>query len=109
MGLTLSKTREGVIGDKAYWMGSVTFDAAYATGGESFTPADCGLDDFEHVNLTPDTLTSTTTLLPTFDDSADKIQLFECGADGLPFDEIGTDNVSALVIYVFAIGNVRNR
>jgi len=45
MALTLSKTRSGVVGDLAYWLGTATFDNAYAVGGESFTAANAGMSN----------------------------------------------------------------
>lgn len=35
MALSWSKTDSGVMGDKRYWFGTVTFDSSYPTGGES--------------------------------------------------------------------------
>ncbi len=105
MGLTLTETKVGVVGDKRYFIGTATFDSSYLTGGESFTPANAGMTDFDHVSLTPDNLAQDTGLYPIWDDSADKIQLFESGANNTPLDEeASTTDVSAYIVYILALG-----
>lgn len=109
MALTLSRTDSGVMGDLGYWMGTATFDAEYAAGGESFTAANAGLDAFVHVAITPDQLAATTAVVASFDDSANKIQLFENNASGGTLDQKGQDDVSNLVVYIWALGKLRNK
>ncbi len=107
MGLTLSENASGVFGNLGYWMGTATFDAAYAVAGESLTPADLRLKNFAHISITPDQLTTTTALIPIWDDSAEKILLMEANDDAEAFIEPGTDDVSALIVYIWALGTVR--
>jgi hypothetical protein len=44
MVLSLSMTKTGVVGDVRYWIGDITFDSSYLTGGESLTSSDLGFD-----------------------------------------------------------------
>lgn len=43
MALTVTTSRRTTAGTFHIWVGDVTFDAAYVTGGLSFTPANLGL------------------------------------------------------------------
>jgi hypothetical protein len=104
LGLTLAVVKEGVQGDLAYWIGTATWDTAYAVGGESFTPANAGLSEIYHLTITNDTVTATTGLVPVWDKSANKIILLESlGAAG-HLAEVDADNISGLVSYIKAEG-----
>lgn len=106
MALTLTEYSSGVMGDKSYWIGAVTFDDSYLTDGESLTPANLKMDDIIHISLLPDNLAQDTGLYPVWDDSANKMILFESGAAGAGLDqEASTTDVSAYIVYVWAIGN----
>ncbi len=104
MAFTFSTTEEGAFGDLAYWAGTWTAPNPYVNDGVVFAASDVGLKDVLYLSITPDTLTSTTGLYPVWDKANLKIQFMEAGANGSPHDEIGTDNISALVLYVLAIG-----
>ena len=107
MALTIAKVRSGVQGDLAYWIGTITFDSSYASGGESFTPANVGLAAIDMLTLTPDQ--DTTSYLPVWDKSENKIMLYNSAGDGDAFDQAGTDDASSFVVYVKAEGLVGNR
>lgn len=104
MAFTFTKTDDGAIGDLYYWEGTWTAPNPYVDDGIVFTAANLGLKDVLHLSMTPDTLTSTTGLYPVWDRTNMKIQFMEAGANGSPHDEIGADDISALVLQVFAIG-----
>lgn len=98
------------MGDRGYWIGTATFDSSYATGGESFTAANAGLKAITHLSITPDKLTDDLALIPLWDTSANKIMLLEANNDGSSFVEITSeDDVSALIVYLMALGPVRNQ
>jgi hypothetical protein len=107
MGLTLTATKTGKFhggSDLSYWCGKAAFDAAYATAGEVLGNEDFSFTSLYSLQCTPDFLTTTTALVVVYDWSASLLMLFESGADGAALDEIGTDNVSALVVDLFAVG-----
>ena len=106
MALTTDEYAEGVMGDKAYWIGSVTFDSSYDNDGEELLPATLKMNDFIHLSLTPDNLAQDTGLYPAWDVSANKIMLFEGNSTDNPLAEItASDNVSAYIVYVWALGS----
>lgn len=49
MGLTFTKSKEGVAGDLRYWAGTITFDDSYPTGGEAITAANFGFSSTIYV------------------------------------------------------------
>lgn len=100
--LTLSETRKGAMGDLAYWFGAVTFDSSYASGGESFTPANAGMSVIDTLQVTSDH--DTTSYMVAWDKSADKLMLFNSAGDGDPFDEAGADDASGFTCYVACWG-----
>ncbi len=106
-GMTLVATKTGKINgqsDTAVWIGKGTFDSAYLSGGELLTNEMLGLTTLYSVQVTPDFLTSTTALVVGYDWSAATLIVFESGADGAALDVIGADDISALVVDIFAIG-----
>jgi|TARA_R110000824_G_scaffold62793_6_gene165974 hypothetical protein len=104
MALTLAKVKSGVQGDLAYWIGTATWDSAYAVGGESLTAANVGMSVIYQLTLTNDFSTSTTAVMPIWDKSADKIMLFESTGSAAPMTETDTDDLSALITYIKAEG-----
>ena len=53
MALGITIIKEGILGDLRYKVIQLAFDASYASGGESFTPADVGMDFFYLVQCNP--------------------------------------------------------
>lgn len=53
MALTYSADRQEVVGSQRVIRGTITFDASYPTGGESFTPASVGLTQLNRLNVFP--------------------------------------------------------
>ena len=49
MALAITVNKRGVVGDLRYADLSLAWDSSYPTGGESFTPADAGMDAFHVV------------------------------------------------------------
>lgn len=56
MALTFSLDDRQLVGNKRQVRGTVTFDSSYATGGETFTPADFGLTAITDVQAQPSTV-----------------------------------------------------
>ena len=50
MALAITVNKRGVVGDLRYADLSLAWDSSYPTGGESFTPADAGMDTFHVVS-----------------------------------------------------------
>lgn len=106
MALTLTQVeRRTVFGDRRVHIFDVTWDSAYATGGESLTAADLGLSRVDLVLCEPtvaaDGLTSYQTA---YSRANETLQLFNSAGDGDPFDEAGTDDVSTYITRIMAIG-----
>lgn len=51
MALTVTRDQVNAGGGWTEVLGTVTFDSSYATGGESFVPADVGLTQFYNVTV----------------------------------------------------------
>ena len=51
MTVTFAENHRGVEGDLRRWLGTITFDSSYPTGGEAITAANFGLAQIEHVQL----------------------------------------------------------
>ena len=85
----------------------VTFDSSYPTGGESFTPADVGLAEFDIVLVSPDSNAAGGHTVQ-YDYTAKKFKVYveEAVAAGGPLLEIANaTDLSTLVIRVLCIGN----
>lgn len=85
----------------------VTFDSSYATGGESFAPADVGMAHFDAVLAVPDSNALGGYVIQ-YDHTAKKLRSYEeeAVAAGGPLVETpnGTD-LSTLVVRVICIGS----
>ena len=53
MALTVTTSKTEYVGTEKCWRGTITPDASYPTGGESFTPAQVGFVNFSRVIVTP--------------------------------------------------------
>lgn len=111
MALTLAKTRSGVIGDLAYWLGTAIFDSTYVVGGESFTAANAGLSDI-YPAASSFKIRGGGVATAVYDDANAKIKLFtevigptlasdgETAATGLIQDD---DNAATTGVIVYAV------
>jgi hypothetical protein len=88
---------------------TVTFDASYAAGGESFTPADVGLSEFYCVIPSVDANANLPYVVQ-YDYTAQKLQVFgvEQDADASTTEPLDEENaaadLSSLVVRVFCLG-----
>lgn len=100
MGLTLAKLRSGVRGDEQYRTVRATFDSSYASGGESFVPADVGLWKFNSVDASIVAIGGTVNVATCgYDSTAGTITL----ADETPAAVTG--DVSNVVVQITAYGH----
>jgi hypothetical protein len=102
MALTLSSAIPTVRGVQKVWEGTVTFDASYPTGGESFTPANVGFVNFDRVEVHP-----TAGYVFEYDTSTEKIIAYwvDTTTDGAPMAEVAnTEDLSAVVANVTVYG-----
>lgn len=102
MALTFTKSASGVMGDKRYWYGLVTFDNSYPTGGETITAA-----DFEMTNLQVVYPSGTTvaTKRVAWAFTTGKLMIFvEDGTSGIEAQAGSTSDQSAVVVPVLALG-----
>lgn len=83
----------------------VTFDNSYASGGESFTPADVGMAAFDLVLVSVDA-NALGGYVVQYDYTAQKLRVFEeeAAAAGGPLLEEGAVDLSTLVVRVLCIG-----
>lgn len=87
---------------------TVTFDSSYPTGGESFTPADVGLSEFNLVLVSPD---SSPAYQFAYDYTNKKILVFgvQQDADAAvtdPFDEEdNTVDLTSVTVRVLCVGH----
>lgn len=87
---------------------SVTFDTSYATGGESFTPADAGMSEFSFVSISAD---HSPAYQFAYDYANKKILVFgvEQDADAAvtdPFDEENAAaDLSTVTVRVLCVGH----
>lgn len=51
MTITATENQRGVEGNLRRWLGTITFDSSYPTGGEAIAASDFGLAQIEHVQL----------------------------------------------------------
>lgn len=91
MALTISVTKQTVVGDLAYVSGTVDFDSSYPTGGESFAPADVGLSVFDLVLCSP-----TSGVIFEMDYTNSNLQaFFPTGGGGTPASALAVPKVSS--------------
>lgn len=92
---------------KQFGIYQVILDGTYVTGGEAvdFT----SLAPYSAVDavcmLGWDSGASVTGYSVEYDESAAKIKVFDCGADGDPFDEVGAIDLSAMTVNLLVIGD----
>lgn len=107
--MAISATQVGrrtVFGDRRVGFYNITWDSAYATGGEALTPAMLGLNDIDYVSA--DGTVSANGLLAyltQYDYAAGTLQLFNSAGDGDAFDEAGTDDVSGFRTRIMVVGH----
>lgn len=109
MALTFTKTASGRFdgfSEVGYWVGTVTFDSSYPTGGESYVDEDFGMKTLYHLSITEDKVDTTEAYVVCQDVSASKLVAFGgAGATTTELDEVAnTTDLSGLVLNVFAIG-----
>jgi hypothetical protein len=106
MALTLSTPGNasdvvGVPGNNKYVIKRILFDSSYASGGESLTAADLGLESL-HIVLVHG---EDSGYIPQYDYTNSKLAVYEAGADGAALDEVAdTTDLSAFYARVIAYG-----
>ena len=79
---------------------TVTFDNSYASGGEVINPSDIGLGQILMLNI----IQGEDGYIFEWDSANNKILVRESAATAIPLGEVGADNLSAVVVEVFALG-----
>lgn len=92
MGLTLSEIKRGLVGDRRAERWEVTFDSAYASGGESLTPADLGLNVIEDITVTQ-VASAGDGYIVEYDKSAEKLVVY--GPDRIASGTVVDDDSAA--------------
>lgn len=96
-----------LFGRHRVYIGKVTFDASYTTGGLSFTPASVGMAEFDFVEVEPDAAALPGHVVQ-YNYTTKKLMVFveEAVAAGGPLLEIANaSNLATLVVRVLCIGN----
>jgi len=106
MALTLSTPGNapdvaGVPGNLKYVIKRILFDSSYASGGESLTATDLGLESI-HIVLAHG---EDSGYVPQYDYTNSKLAVYEAGADGAALDEVAsTTDLSAFYARIIAYG-----
>ncbi len=80
---------------------TVTFDNSYESNGEVINPKDLGLGQILMLNI----IQGEDGYVFKWDSANSKILVYESSATNIPLTEVsGSDNLSAVVVEVFAIG-----
>lgn len=104
MAATTVTTKQGVWGDLKYGIVEVTLDSSYATGGEAVAFATV-LDWYSVTGVLALQSSSANGYVPQWDSSADKIVMYEAGADAAALDEVAnTTDLSAETITALVVG-----
>ena len=91
----------GVPGNNKYVIKRIQFDSSYATGGESLTATQLGLESL-HIIICE---AEDSGYVAQYDYSGEKLALYEAGADAAALDEVAdTTNVSAVYVRIIAYG-----
>ena len=101
MALTITNSRPNqprtsVMGDRRAFVGQITFDSSYPTGGEVLTAAEVGLTRITHVDVAAKGGTETVV----WDHVNSKLQIFT--ADGV--EALNATNASTIVAHVQVFG-----
>ena len=104
MALAITVNKRGVVGDLRYADLSIAWDSSYPTGGESFTPADAGMDTFHVV-----TAHQKSGYTFEMDYTNNKILAYrydyDASADGVAIQVANTTDISAITGHkVFVLG-----
>lgn len=112
MALTIAQTKpisQDVWGRQRSTIVNVTFDSSYATGGESFTPANVGLSEFHFVSVSPDA-NALPGYVVQYNYTAQKLVVLgvEQDADASTTDQLDEEDsavdLSTLVVRVLCVG-----
>lgn len=106
MAITWTEEYTTVEGNQRVWVGEGEFDSTYPAGGEVVAASDFNFDLLKDIIISGIAVDEATDLGlgVYFDKTAGKIQLFEGGADGDPWDENATVDVSNYTFRVRAYG-----
>lgn len=107
MALTFSTVKRNIVGSQREWIGDVTFDNSYPTGGEAFTPADidpaAGANaTFHHVNIEANDATLADVRLVHYDHTNKKLFMVTTLSSGANAQAANASDQSAVVIRVMA-------
>lgn len=97
--------RRTVFGDRRVIIFDITFDSSFADEGESLTAADCGLSRIDHVSCeTAYNMTADLGYLLAYNHATSKLVAFNGGTTDAPFEEAGTDDLSAYSCRIMVVG-----
>jgi len=93
----------GVMGNMRYRIVTVTLSSSYPTNGESLTATDLGFERIAMVVVGSDA--NTGGYIPQYDYTAEKLLMYEAGADAAQLDEVAnTTDLSAEVVRIAVYG-----
>lgn len=106
MALTLTQVERGtVFGDRRVKIYDVTFDSAYADGGESLTAAMCGLQRIDYVLASPAVAADFNTgYVVSWIPSSAKLHVLNGGTTDAPLEEAGADDLSTFSCRIMVVG-----
>lgn len=100
MGLAFTKETDWVSGPKRHWVGKITFDSSYPTGGEALTASDFGLQVLEDLIINP-----TLGYVFHWDKTNAKVIAYRSAGSAAALAEVpDTTNLSTVGARAFAIG-----
>lgn len=107
MALTFSTVKRNVVGSQREWIGDVTFDSSYPTGGEAFAPSDidpaAGANaTFHHVNCEMNDATLADVRLVHYDHANKKLFMVTTLSVGANAEAANASNQAAVVVRVCA-------
>ena len=87
-----------VFGDRRVWVGTITFDSSYPTGGEAIVPGDFGFSEINHVIVGPNDAAASR--IAAWDRTNSKIKLFTA----LSTEAANASNQSTISMPLVVIG-----
>ena len=106
MALTFTTVKRNVVGNQREWIGDITFDSSYPTGGEAFAPSDIDpaqhatASTFHFVNVEPNDATLADVRLVYYDHTNKKLFMVTTLSSGANAQAANASDQSAVTIRV---------
>lgn len=100
MGLTIGTLEHHSLGTLTAVSTTITFDSSYANNGEELLAKSLGLGELIFIAF----VQGEDGYLFEWDKANNKVLVRESAATAIPMPQVGADNLSAVVVEIFAIG-----